>query len=109
MFLTILAAAAAAAQPVIDPARLSADIKILASDAFEGRGPGTAGERKTIDYLVGQFQAAGAQPAGDNGGWTQAMEMRRQTIGEQRRVRIDGSRCAIDLASDMTSRVVRRV
>ena len=30
-------------------------IKVLASDDYEGRGPGTPGEDKTIAYLSGQL------------------------------------------------------
>src|SRR5688572_14389438 len=37
-------------------------IKNLASDEFEGRGPGTRGETLTVDYLVDQFKRAGAKP-----------------------------------------------
>ena len=76
MFSLLLAAAAT----LIDRAILSNDIKILASDEFEGRGPGTAGEQKTVDYLIGRFKEAGAGPAGENGGWTQAVEMQRAAI-----------------------------
>jgi Zn-dependent M28 family amino/carboxypeptidase len=42
----------------------------LASDEFEGRAPGTAGENKTIAYLIDQYRRAGLQP-GNNGKWTQ--------------------------------------
>ena len=42
----LLAASPATAQ--VSPERLSADVKTLASDAFEGRAPGTPGETKTI-------------------------------------------------------------
>ena len=38
----------------IDPARLSAIVKVMASDEFGGRSPGSAGEQKTVDYLIGQ-------------------------------------------------------
>jgi hypothetical protein len=31
---------------------LAADIRILASDSFQGRRPFTAGETRTIDYLI---------------------------------------------------------
>lgn len=58
---------------------LAAHIKILASDDFEGREPGTEGERKTIDYLARAFAQAGAKP-GVNGSYFQdvpLMEMRR--------------------------------
>ena len=37
-------------------------LKTLASDEFEGRLPTTPGEKKTLDYLVGQFKEAGFQP-----------------------------------------------
>ena len=63
----LLAAAAAQAQdvPKIDPQRLSQDVKTLASDEFEGRGPNTAGEVKTVEYIAKQFEAAGLKPGGD--------------------------------------------
>ena len=89
--------AAAALQPVVSASRLSEDIKVLASDAFEGRGPGTEGERKTIDYLVAQFKSAGMQPAGENGGWTQPVKMRRFTIADQRTLSVAGQTCTLDL------------
>ena len=66
----------------IDPARLSAHIKVLASDAFEGRAPATPGEVKTLDYIISQFKEVGLQPGGDKlkgGGraWTQDAPLRR--------------------------------
>ncbi|WP_421736613.1 M28 family metallopeptidase [Caulobacter sp.] len=66
----------AADAPKIDPARLSAHIKVLASDDFEGRGPATEGEKKAVAYIVDQMKAIGLTPAGDlqkNGtrAWTQ--------------------------------------
>jgi Zn-dependent M28 family amino/carboxypeptidase len=58
-----------------DPQRLAEHVKTLGSDAFEGRGPATEGETKTVAYLTQQFQAAGLQPGGDLVGgqrkWTQ--------------------------------------
>ena len=54
-----------AAQPRIDPARLSAHIRVLASDAFEGRGPATRAETKTVAYITDAFKAAGLRPGGD--------------------------------------------
>jgi Zn-dependent M28 family amino/carboxypeptidase len=72
-------AIASDAQPgaTIDTAKLSEHIRILASDEFEGRGPATPGEDKTVAYISGQFKALGLTPAGDNGGWTQAVPLRR--------------------------------
>ena len=71
----------ARADTPVDPARLSAHVKTLASDAFEGRAPGTPGEQKTVAYLTEQMQAAGLQPGGDlqNGTrvWTQDVPLAR--------------------------------
>jgi Zn-dependent M28 family amino/carboxypeptidase len=68
-------AAASPAGNAVDPARLSAHVKVLASDEFEGRGPATPAEQKTVGYLTEQMKAAGLHPGGDlkNGTrvWTQ--------------------------------------
>ena len=44
-------------------------IEILASDAFEGREPGTIGENKTVNYIATAWSAAGLLPAGEKGSW----------------------------------------
>jgi Zn-dependent M28 family amino/carboxypeptidase len=76
--------AAAVTPPTFDPHRLSEEDKVLSSDAFEGRGPATPAETKTIDYVVSQMKAAGMQPGGDltNGkrAWTQAVPLLRTEI-----------------------------
>jgi Zn-dependent M28 family amino/carboxypeptidase len=88
LLLVALAAASlalpAAAQPALNAARLTQDVKVLSSDAFEGRAPASAGEAKTVAYLVQQMKAAGLQPAGDplpGGGraWTQDVPLARFT------------------------------
>ena len=60
----------------IDPVRMTEHVKVLASDEFEGRGPATPGEEKTVGYIIKQFQALGVQPGGAPDGrggrsWTQ--------------------------------------
>ncbi|AXQ76719.1 M28 family metallopeptidase [Xanthomonas oryzae] len=73
-----------AAAPSFDGARISRDVKELASDAYEGRSPATAGEQKTIAYLSKQFAEAGLQPGGDlasgKRAWTQAVPLLRADI-----------------------------
>lgn len=59
----------------ISPSRMSETMKILASDRFEGRAPGTAGEKVTVPWLIEQYKALGLEPAGENGGWTQTVPM----------------------------------
>ena len=70
--------------PTFAPQRLSDVVKMLSSDEFEGRGPATAGETRTVDYVVAQMQAAGLQPGGDlkdgKRGWTQAVPLLRAEI-----------------------------
>jgi len=46
----------------IDAKRVTAHGKVLAADDFEGRAPGTAGEKKTVDYIIDHFAAAGVKP-----------------------------------------------
>ncbi len=82
--LLLTAFAAHADNPKFDPQRLSQHVKVLASDEFEGRGPNTAGETKTVNYLVEQFKAAGLQPGGDlvkgQRSWTQEVPLGRFEI-----------------------------
>ncbi|MFD2248509.1 M28 family metallopeptidase [Pontibacter ruber] len=49
--------------------------KALASDAFEGRSPGTAGEDSTVNYLTRQFKKAGLQPGNPDGSYVQKVPM----------------------------------
>ena len=85
---TGMAGIALAAPAVIEGPRLSEHIKTLASDAFEGRGPATPGETKSVAYITEQFKKAGLKPGGDaitsgGRGWTQAVPLRRfETPGE---------------------------
>ena len=85
VLLTLAATSAHAADaPTFDPQRLSHDVKVLSSDEFEGRGPNTAGETRTVNYLTEQFKAAGLKPGGDLVGgersWTQDVPLGRFEI-----------------------------
>lgn len=61
--------------PAIDPARMLAHIKVLASDEFEGRAPASAGEDKTVAYLTDQFRALGLQPGNPDGTFVQQVPL----------------------------------
>jgi len=74
------ASIAAAAPPSFDMARLNEDVKTLSSDAFEGRGVDTPGETKTIAYISAQMKAAGLQPGGPGGKWTQDVPLLKSDI-----------------------------
>ena len=66
--------------PQISAERMSEITRVLASDAFQGRSMGGSGEEKTVAYLIDQFKAAGMEPGGENGGWTQTVPMIRTKL-----------------------------
>jgi Zn-dependent M28 family amino/carboxypeptidase len=75
ILLPLVFAAAAAQAPFISAERIREDVRVLASDEFEGRGPGEAGDRKTVEYLSRLFAAAGLEPGGVDGLWTQPVPL----------------------------------
>jgi Zn-dependent M28 family amino/carboxypeptidase len=72
----------------ISTERMSEITRVLASDDFQGRAPGTLGEDKTITYLIQQFHMAGLEPAGENGSWTQTVPMIRTQLQSPMQVAI---------------------
>lgn len=75
--------------------RLSQDVRILASDEYEGRAPATKAENKTVDYLVTQMRQAGLKPGGDvsNGkrGWVQTVPLvRSENVGDLQATIVSG-------------------
>jgi hypothetical protein len=58
----------------VSEAEIGAHLRLLSSDLFEGRFPGTRGEALTTGYLVSQLQAAGLQP-GAEGAWLQPVRL----------------------------------
>lgn len=81
----------------IDAAGFASHVQVLASDDFGGRAPGSPGEQKTVDYLVGQFKRLGLQP-GNNGSFVQTVPMVETTADAATALRILTSRGAHTLA-----------
>jgi len=52
-----------------------AHIKTLASDDYEGRGPGTEGEERTVRYLVDAFKKLGLQSGTADGSYVQKVPL----------------------------------
>ncbi|MFC3580196.1 M20/M25/M40 family metallo-hydrolase [Sphingomonas hylomeconis] len=99
--LTLIGAAKAPA--TVDPARLSGITKTLASDDFEGRGPGTPGETKTIAYLIARFKALGLEPGGTAGSWIQKVPLIHTQLGDgtTELIAADGKRTALIRPGDL--------
>ena len=68
-------AAAREAAASIDPEKIRAHVRFLASDLLEGRGPGTRGGQLAAEYIATQFALAGARPAGENGTYFQKVPL----------------------------------
>src|SRR3546814_11923456 len=90
--ITVSACARAASDTPIDAARIEEAVKTLGSDEFGGRGPGTPGEARTVEYLVSTFKQIGLEPGGENGGWTQRGDLLQTQLGEpdELSVTVDG-------------------
>ncbi len=59
----------------ITPDGLLAHIKVLASDEFEGRAPGSKGEELSVKYITDQFKKIGLKPGNPDGTYTQEVPL----------------------------------
>jgi Zn-dependent M28 family amino/carboxypeptidase len=90
---------------------MSATVKTLASDAFEGRAPGAPGEAKTVAYLVDRFRALGLRPGGDNGGWLQRVPLVHNIADAPTllEVRVGGSTLPLLAGRDISPQTIRSI
>lgn len=75
----LLFAAGAALAQDFSAERISNDIRTISADEFQGRYPGTEGERLTLAWLQAQYEAMGLQPGGPDGQWLQPVLLKRFT------------------------------
>lgn len=105
----VLAAGPALAQD-FSAARISNDIRTISADDFQGRYPGTDGERMTLAWLQAQYEAMGLQPGGPNGQWLQEVRLDRYTPVEGAASASwtgpDGTAHPLVVGSDITVRAV---
>jgi hypothetical protein len=50
-------------------------IKEISDDRYEGRGPGSAGDKLARDYLIERLEEAGLEPGAADGGWEQPFDL----------------------------------
>ncbi|MCH9688707.1 MAG: M28 family peptidase [Deltaproteobacteria bacterium] len=65
-------------------------VRVLASDAFEGRFPGSAGEAKTVAYISAHFARHGLEPAVD-GSYLQSVPLVSVTLADQTTAQLTGA------------------
>ena len=63
------------AMPKIEAAPILEHIKVLASDEYEGRSPGTKGEELSVKYIQDQFKQLGLKPGNPDGTYVQKVPL----------------------------------
>jgi Zn-dependent M28 family amino/carboxypeptidase len=76
----LLSQAAEPTFPAVDGNAVLEHTKVLASDAYEGRAPGTKGEELTVAYLVEQLKKIGLSPGNPDGTWIQKVPLVGTTV-----------------------------
>ncbi len=87
---------AAPPKAIVDGRIIREVIKEISSDAYEGRGPATPAEDKTIAYISQQFQAHGLKP-GTATGWYQDVPTVTITANPAMKLHVEGKGKAFDL------------
>jgi Zn-dependent M28 family amino/carboxypeptidase len=72
-------------------------ITVLSSDAYQGRGTGTEGEQMSVDYLVAELEAMGAQPGVGDSSFVQKFPLLGQ-VTDNHKMRVNDAANGIDLA-----------
>jgi Zn-dependent M28 family amino/carboxypeptidase len=79
------------ALPAVETAAILAHTKVLSSDEFEGRFPGTAGEDRTVEYLVSEFKKIGLKPGNPDGTYIQKVPLVGITPKPTRQLTVTGA------------------
>jgi len=66
--------------PRIDGTAVLEHVRILASDEFEGRAPGTRGEELTVSYIIERLQSLGLRPGNPDGTYVQFVPLVGTTV-----------------------------
>jgi Zn-dependent M28 family amino/carboxypeptidase len=98
-----------AALDVVTPEGLMSDIKVLSSDQYEGRGPGTPGEDLSIKYIADQFKAIGLAPGNTDGSYFQKVPLVGIATQQDAQMKINasGKDMTLRFSDDFVGRSVR--
>ena len=64
-----------ASMPKIDQQKILEHIKVLSSDEFEGRAPGTKGEELSVKYIQDQYKKLNLKPGNPDGTYVQKVPL----------------------------------
>ena len=79
-----------ATTPAISAADLMTRLYIFADDSMLGRAPSTLGERRATAYLERELRRLGLRPAGENGGYVQAVPLVHRVVSARSALSVDG-------------------
>ena len=91
--------------PKIEPTAILDRIKVLASDEYEGRAPGTKGEELTVQYLETELKKLGLKPGNTDGTYIQKVPLVGITAAPTKPLTIakDGSKQVIKWRDEMVA------
>jgi len=90
----------AAPTTAFSSANILADTKVLSSDEFEGRAPGSVGEEKTVAFLVERFKQLGLQPGNPDGTFIQNVPLVGISSTPTLSFTLDGKTLALENVND---------
>ena len=99
---------ASAALATITADKLLQRVRVLSSDAFEGRSAGTHGEDVTVAYLISQFKALGLAPGNPDGTYVQNVPMTAYTTHPKLSFEVGGKSIALKSKDDFVARATVR-
>ena len=79
------------------------DIRVLASDAFEGRSPGTRGEDSSVAFLQREFRRIGLKPGNPDGSYIQDVPLVGTTSVVDARATINGKTTTLGALTDIVA------
>jgi Zn-dependent M28 family amino/carboxypeptidase len=91
----------------ITPDGLLAHIKMLASDEFEGRAPGSKGEELSIKYISDQFKQIGLKPGNPDGTYFQEVPLAGIKTAPSASFVVKGNRTQLNFPDDYVASSAR--
>jgi Zn-dependent M28 family amino/carboxypeptidase len=94
-----------ASMPKIDQQKILDHIKVLSSDEYEGRKPGTKGEQLSVKYIQEQFKQLNLKPGNPDGTFTQKVPLVGITGSEAKPLTVakGGSKTTFKWASEVVA------
>src|ERR1051325_8123013 len=101
----------ASALDIITADGLMNHIKVLSSDKFEGRGPGTNGEELAVNYIADQFKQVGLEPGNTDGTYFQKVPLVGITTNQDTEMSVKAANKSMKLkfGQDFGARTIRVV